>query len=47
MVKKILVLLAVILFAWLIVARTITIHNNIQEQERQDKIWRAEYEAHR
>jgi uncharacterized membrane protein len=36
-----------ILFAWLVVTRASTIHNNIQEQERQEKIWREEYEAHR
>jgi hypothetical protein len=45
--KFVLTITIAILFVWLIVSRTITIHNNIQEQERQEKIWREEYEAHR
>ena len=34
-----------ILFIWLVATRVTTIHNNIQEQERQDQIWRSQQEA--
>lgn len=43
--KFVLTITIAILFVWLVVARTITIHNNIQEQERQDQIWRSQQEA--
>jgi hypothetical protein len=45
--KFVLTITIAIFFVWLIAVRVTTIRNNVQEQERQEKIWRAEYEAHR
>jgi hypothetical protein len=45
--KFVLTITIAILLVWLVVVRVTTIHNNIQEQERQEKIWRSQQEANR
>lgn len=45
--EMVLFVVLTILFIWLVATRVTTIHDNIQEQERQEQIWREQQERNR